>query len=291
MRLIALATIAAAVASLSGCAIIVSPNDGDVRMRTVFSDSAVEGDGVAARDQRQVAAHGVLDVSGSMQVEVQVRPGQAPSLLVEADGNLLPYIRTEAQGNTLKIANERQLRSKTPVRIVYTTPRLTEVRAAGSGQVVVRDLDGAPLEVRKSGSGQVRLSGRVDSLHARVSGSGVLDAGALKSASADLSLAGSGRMNIGEIRGDYLRASVAGSGVLQAGGAVRSLNARVAGSGSVDLAALSTQDADLAADGSGGIRATVKQSLVAHGGGSGGIRVYGHPAQRSVTGRNVHLLD
>ncbi|MGI4845971.1 MAG: head GIN domain-containing protein [Janthinobacterium lividum] len=291
MRLIALATIAAAVAALSGCAIIVSPNDGDVRMRTVFSDSAVEGDGVAARDQRQVAAHGVLDVSGSMQVEVQVRPGQAPTLLVEADGNLLPYIRTEAQGNTLKIANERQLRSKTPVRIVYTTPRLTEVRAAGSGQVVVRDLDGAPLEVRKSGSGQVRLSGRVDSLHARVSGSGVLDAGALKSASADLSLAGSGRMNIGEIRGDYLRASVAGSGVLQAGGAVRSLNARVAGSGSVDLAALSTQDADLAADGSGGIRATVKQSLVAHGGGSGGIRVYGHPAQRSVTGRNVHLLD
>ena len=61
--------------------------------------------------------------------------------------------------------------------------------------------------------------------------------------------------------------------MLQAGGAVRSLNARVAGSGSVDLAGLSTQDADLAADG------------------SGGIRVYGHPAQRSVSGRNVHLLD
>lgn len=289
MRLIALATIAAAVASLSGCAIIVSPNDGDVRMRTVFSDNAVEGDGVAARDQRQVAAHGVLEVSGSMQVEVRV--GQAPSLLVEADGNLLPYIRTEAQGNTLKISNERQLRSRTPVRIVYTTPRLTEVRAGGSGQVVVRDLNGAPLEVRKSGSGTVALSGKVDSLHARVSGSGVLDAGQLRSASADLSLAGSGRMSVGEIRGDYVRASVAGSGVLQAGGAVRSLNARVAGSGSVDLAALSTQDADLAADGSGGIRATVKQSLVAHGGGSGGIRVYGHPAQRSVTGRNVHLLD
>jgi hypothetical protein len=289
MRLIALATIAAAVASLSGCAIIVSPNDGDVRMHTVFSDSAVEGDGIAARDQRQVAALGELEVSGAMQVEVRV--GQAPSLLVEADGNLLPYIRTEAHGNTLKIFNERQLRSKAPVRVVYTTPRLSQVHASGSGQVVVRDLNGAPLEVRKSGSGQVRLTGKVDSLHARVSGSGVLDAGELSSASADLGLSGSGRMNIGEIRGDYLRASVAGSGVLQAGGAVRSLNARVAGSGSLDLAALSTQDADLAADGSGGIRATVRQSLIAHGGGSGGIRVYGHPAQRSVSGRNVHLID
>ncbi|MCC2957949.1 DUF2807 domain-containing protein [Massilia sp. IC2-477] len=286
--LIALATLAA-VASLGGCAIIVAPNDGDVRMHTVFSSSAVEGNGIAARDQRQVAAHGQLDVSGSMQVEVRVGP--APSLLVEADGNLLPYIRTEERGNTLKIYNERQLRSQTPVRIVYTTPRLSDVNASGSGQVVVRDLNGAPLEVRKSGSGQVRLAGKVDSLLARVSGSGVLDAGELKSASADLGLSGSGRMNIGEVRGDYLRASVSGSGVLQAGGTVRSLNARVAGSGSVDLAGLSTQDADLAADGSGGIRATVKQSLIAHGGGSGGIRVYGHPAQRSVSGRNVHLID
>lgn len=286
--LIALATIAA-VASLGGCAIIVSPNDGDVRMHTVFSDSTVEGDGIAARDQRQVAALGELEVSGSMQVEVRVGP--APSLLVESDGNLLPYIRTETRGNTLQISNERHLRSKTPVRIVYTTPRLSEVRASGSGQVFVRDLNGAPLEVRKSGSGRVALAGKVDSLHARVSGSGVLDAADLHSASADLGLSGSGRMNVGEIRGDYARVSVAGSGVLQAAGAVRSLNARVAGSGSLDLAALSTQDADLAADGSGGIRATVKQSLIAHGGGSGGIRVYGHPAQRSVTGRNVHLLD
>ncbi len=274
---------------MSGCAIIVAPNDGDVRMQSVFSNSAVEGNGIAARDQRQVAAHGELDVSGSMQVEVRVGP--TPSLLVEADGNLLPYIRTEERGNTLKIYNERQLRSQNPVRIVYTTPRLTEVKASGSGQIHVRDLNGSPLEVRKSGSGQVRLAGKVDSLLARVSGSGVLDAGELSSASADLGLSGSGRMNIGEVRGDYLRASVSGSGVLQAGGAVRSLNARVAGSGNLDLASLSTQDADLAADGSGGIRATVKQSLIAHGGGSGGIRVYGHPAQRSVSGRNVHLID
>ena len=286
--LIALATLTA-VASRGGCAIIVTPNGDDVRMHTVFSDQTVEGNGIAARDQRQVAAHGELEVSGAMQVEVRVGP--APSLLVEADGNLLPYIRTEERGNALKIYSERNLHSKLPIRIVYTTPRLSEVCASGSGQVFVRGLNGAPLEVRKSGSGQVRLAGKVDSLLARVSGSGVLDAGELSSASADLGLSGSGRMNIGEIRGDYVRASVAGSGVLQAGGAVRSLNARVAGSGNLDLASLSTQDADLAADGSGGIRATVRQSLIAHGGGSGGIRVYGHPAKSSVTGRNVHLLD
>lgn len=279
----------AAIPTLSGCAIIVAPNDGDVRMRSVFSDSAVDGNGVAARDMRQVAAHGRLDVGGSMQVEV--RAGQAPSLVVEADSNLLPFILTRESGDTLQIASERPLRSKNPIRVIYTTPRLSDVRVSGSGQVAVRDLNGAPLDVRKSGSGQVRLAGKVDSLSARVSGSGSVDAAELRSASADLSLSGSGRLHVGEIRGDYARISVDGSGVLQAGGTVRSLNARVAGSGSVELASLATQDADLATNGSGGIRATVKQSLVAHGGGSGGIRVYGKPAQRSITGNGVHLLD
>lgn len=286
--LIALAC-AAALATLGGCAIIVAPNDGDTRMRTVFSSGAVEGNGVAARDQRVVGAHGTVAVAGALAVEVRV--GQAPSLLVEADANLLPYIRTEARGDTLQISTERALNSKTPVRIVYTAPRLSEVRATGSGQVDVRGLDGAPLDVRKSGSGQVSLAGKVDSLNARVSGSGSVDAGALRSASADLLLSGSGRMNVGDIQGEYARMHVAGSGVLQAAGRVRSLNARVSGSGSVDVASLASQDADLAADGSGGIRATVKQSLVAHGSGSGGIRVYGQPAQRSISGKGVHLLD
>lgn len=286
--LLALVT-AAVLATLGGCAIIVVPDDGDVRMRSAFSDTVVEGDGVAARDQRSVGAHGILETGGSLQVEVRV--GQAPSLQVEADRNLLPYIRTEGSGDTLRITTERQLRSKTPVRIVYTVPRLSEVRASGSGQVLVRELNGAPLDVRKSGSGQVRLTGKVDSLNARVSGSGIVDAGELHSASTDLTLSGSSRMNLGDIQGDYARVLASGSSVVQAGGRVRSLNARVSGSGSIDLAALSTQEADLASTGSAGIRATVKQSLVAHGGGSGGIRVYGKPAQSSITGKGVHLLD
>jgi len=152
-------------------------------------------------------------------------------------------------------------------------------------------LNGAPLDVRKSGSGQVRLAGKVDSLNARVSGSGVVDAGELHSASTDLVLSGSSRMNLGDIQGDYARVQTSGSSALQAGGRVRGLNARVSGSSSMDLAALSTQEADLASSGSAGIRATVKQSLVANSGGSGGIRVYGRPAQSSITGKGVHLLD
>jgi hypothetical protein len=283
--LIALASLAA----LSGCAIIVAPGDGDTRVHTAWSSDAKEGDGVAARDQRAIGALPALDVSGSLPVEVRVGP--APSLVVEADSNLLSLIRTETQGDTLRIYSEKSLRSKTPLRIVYTTPRLSEVRASGATRVEVSELNGSPLDVKRSGSSEVRLAGKVGNLNARSSGSGLLDASRLQLDGIDATLSGSSRMRLGQVKGDHARMELSGSSSLEASGAVRSLSARVSGSASVDLADLKTDDADLGASGSGGIRATVKQSLFARTSGSGGIRVYGHPAQRSITGDRVHLLD
>lgn len=279
----------ASLAALTGCAIIVAPGDGDTRVHTAWSSDAKEGDGVAARDQREVKALPALDVSGSLPVEVRV--GLAPSLVVEADSNLLPLIRTETQGDTLRIYSEKSLRSRTPLRIVYTTPRLSEVRASGATRVEVSDLNGAPLDVRKSGSSELRLAGRVGSLNARSSGSGLLDASRLQSDGIDATLSGSSRMRLGQVKGDHARMELSGSSSFEASGAVRSLSARVSGSASMDLADLRAEDADLGASGSGGIRATVRQSLFARTSGSGGIRVYGQPAQRSITGDRVHLLD
>lgn len=283
--LIALASLAA----LTGCAIIVAPGDGDTRVHTAWSSDAREGDGIAARDQRAITALPALDVSGSLPVEVRVGP--APSLVVEADSNLLPLIRTETQGDTLRVYSEKSLRSKTPLRIVYTTPRLSEVRASGATRVEVSELNGAPLDVKRSGSSEVRLAGKVGNLNARSSGSGLLDASRLQAGGIDATLSGSSRMRLGQVKGDHARLELSGSSSLDASGAVRSLSARVSGSASVDLADLKTEDADLGASGAGGIRATVKQSLFARTSGSGGIRVYGHPAQRSITGDRVHLLD
>ena len=287
---IALAAALAALSALAGCAIIVAPQDGsDMRFHTSWSSGTTEGNGIAARDARAIAALPALDVSGALPVDVRVGP--VASLVVEADSNLLPLIRTETQGDTLRIWSEQNVRSKTPLRIIYTTPRLTEVRASGATRVDVSGLNGAPLDVRKSGSASVTLAGTAGNLHARASGSGLLDAARLTSNSIDVTLSGSSRMRLGPVSGEVARMELSGSSSLDASGAVRSLNARVSGSASADLAGLTTQDADLGASGAGSIRATVRQSLFARTSGSGGIRVYGQPAQRSMTGERIHLLD
>jgi hypothetical protein len=230
-----------------------------------------------------------LEVGGGMVVDVRVGP--APSLVVEADSNLLPLIRTEAAGDTLRISADRPLRSRNPIHVIYTTERLTDLRTGGSGRVTVTGLNGAPLAVRKNGSGMTELVGQVARLDAQSNGSGSLEAQSLDAGSTRIQVSGSGHTTIGRINGEYAELDLNGSGRVRASGAVRALTVRVNGSGSADLSGLASEQADLVTNGSGGITANVKQSLVAQATGSGGVRVYGNPAQRSISGKSVHLMN
>ena len=287
---LALAVTTSFMAALGGCAIIVANGpDGDVAVHTPFSSDSVKGDGVLARDQRMVGTVSNLEANGSVLVDVRI--GTATSLVVEADANLLPLVRTDVRGDTLVVEMARSYRSSNPVRITYTVPRLGEVRHSGSGQLSVQGLNGGALRVVQSGSGSTLLTGRVASLDVTGSGSGSVDASTLQSASANLLMNGSGRINVGEVRGDHATATLNGSGQLRAGGSVRSLTARSTGSGHLDLVNLVSEQADLTSTGSGGLTANVKQSLVAQNGGSGGIRVYGNPVQRSVNGKLVQIVN
>ena len=82
-----------------------------------------------------------------------------------------------------------------------------------------------------------------------------------------------------------------GSGGVNASGAVRALSVRLYGSGSADLGSLVSQGAELSTHGSGSISAGVSQSLVADSTGSGRITVYGNPPQRTLSGRNVTVVQ
>jgi len=104
-------------------------------------------------------------------------------------------------------------------------------------------------------------------------------------------LHGSGRLDLGQLRGGVVNLEVHGSGGVRASGTAHTLNVRLHGSGSADLAGLRSDAADLASYGSGSISAGVEQTLVAETSGSGHITVYGNPAQRSVSGKHVSVMQ
>ena len=280
----------AALSILAGCAVIVVPDgEGGVHYKSAFSGDAVQGNGQNVTETRQVAALDAIDVNGPMQVEIRV--GQATSLQVEGDSNILPLLRTDASSGTLRVWVDGNVRTSHPLRVTYSTPALRQVDSNGSGAMNISGLSGGPLSMALNGSRAVRVNGYVSNLDVRMNGSGGLNASGLDSSTIAARVSGSGRLTLGRVNGDQLNLELNGSGGANASGSVRSMTVRTNGSGSADLASLTSQTAELNTNGSGSISAAVTQSVVAAANGSGRVTVYGNPSQRNVSGKHVSFVQ
>ena len=275
---------------LAGCTIVVAaPADGRYEWQSGSSERVV-GNGQTSSELRAVEA-GIheLEVSGPIEMDVQVGP--AASLEVQADSNLLPLIRSEMRGNTLKLYVNGSFRTEHAIRAKLTVPALRSVSASGSGSVQVSGLKGGDFSMNSSGSRALQLSGSVGRLVLGLHGSSRVNAQALDADSAQVGASGSSHVALGRLHGEELLVDISGSGSLRAMGDVRQLQVSLSGAAHADLTALRSQRASLSTSGSSDISAFVAQSVTARTSGAGSIRVAGNPAQREVSGRGVSVTQ
>ena len=277
--------------ALGGCAIVINPNDGEVRYAD-GSSNAIQGNQQVSRDERQVSSLNALDIDNMkrMDSKIDVRVGPAPSLVIEADSNLQPLIHSEVSGNTLRIWSDTNIRSSNGIHVIYTTPRLNKINISGSGRLVVSGLNGEDFSLEQRGSMKSELSGKVARFDVANNGSGSINAAALASGNTDAAQNGSGRIQLGSVRGERINVVVNGSGNISASGAVQRLDANVNGSGDINLAALSSDVAYLSSNGSGDIDVSVQTEVNARASGSGRITVHGDPLRRTLSGKRVSIV-
>lgn len=279
--------------TLGGCAIVINPNDGEVRYSTDSGGKAVDGNAQLKRDARSVSSATALDI-GSLSgadARIDVRVGPVASLVIEADSNLLAQIQSEVSGNTLRIWSDANLRRSNDIHIIYTTPRLNKISTLSGGRLVVSGFNGDDLTLVQRSSMKTELSGKVGRLDLANYGSGSINAAGLQSGNSDAVQNGSGRIHLGQLRAERVNVAVNGSGSISASGTVQRLDANVNGSGSINLAPLSSEIAYLSSNGSGDIDATATGEVNARTSGSGRITVHGEPAKRTLSGSRVRLVQ
>ena len=181
--------------------------------------------------------------------------GPAPLKLVLAGPD--DVIVTE--GNKLAITVEGDSTARDLVRFSLDNDTLGISRKDGKwkdvGTAIVRVTMPAPTEVLLAGSGTIKS--------AKLAGK------------ASVTVAGSGRIDIAEVKASALDITVAGSGQLAAGGQADSLDMTIAGSGSADMPGLSVGSADLTIAGSGNASFASDGKVDASIMGSGNITVSG----------------
>jgi hypothetical protein len=203
-----------------------------VNGKTVSSSSSgdsVIGQGPIKEERRPAAGFDAIKIEAPIDVTYTI--SATPSVRLLAQENILPLITVEVVAGQLVLTTNRAFSTSAPIRAVVSGPSPVAVRIDGSGSFVGAGLAGAALQLRISGSGNIKASGSVDMVNVVVAGSGDVDIAGIKAKSADIQIQGSG--DVQAYATQSAKVAISGSGDVRIKGSPLKRNVDRAGSGDV----------------------------------------------------------
>ena len=210
-------------------------------------------------ENRKLDAFNKIKVSGSF--ATSIRQGNAPGVIIEAEGVAPSAIITEINNNTLSVYLEKGQYRNINVKVSITYTALRAISQSGSGKLVCESsIESDAFDLGSSGSGGMILKEKIQSgkLYMGISGSGSVHVNEVEAQDVKLNISGSGGLYIEKGKAKHLTADIAGSGGMKAFG-------------------LTTEDATISIAGSGGAELTAENSLNGTIAGSGNISYKGSP--------------
>jgi hypothetical protein len=229
-----------------------------------FVGSAVAGSSTST-ETRAIDAR-VVRVKLDGMIELRVRQGSTPNLVLSGDPQWLEKTTTLQSGDTLNIGTEGRLGRPNrmfPVHAELTLPALREVTSDSLGSTDVTGFSGDELELTLDGAGSMKVWCNYKIVTANLGGIGSMNIGGLNAEGIDLRLSGAGYVTLGG-RAKWLKADLGGLGGLDA-------QQFAADSVNVDLSGL------------GNATVTAHQNATLNLSGMGSVTVYGKPANRKVS--------
>ena len=211
----------------------------------------VKGNGNVETEQRTVSTFDGVVSHGSF--DITVVTGDAHSVKIEADENLLQYIDTDVEGGNLTITTRRgyNLRPRGELKVTVTAPHFNELSSHGSGNIkggnpirgtektklhlsgsgnINVDLEAPAVDAEIAGSGNISVSGNTKQFTSKIYGSGDIQAANMNTEEGKVEIAGSGNVEISASQ--KLDVNIMGSGGVKYRGDAQ-VNTSIAGSGSV----------------------------------------------------------
>lgn len=197
-----------------------------------FPWRCIEGNGRIASEERIIGDFEEIVSYGSFIVEVKL--SSETGITIETDENLLPYIETNIQGNTLVLEtkSDRCIRSREAILIYVDAISIEKLKLSGSGVIYCDNIEGEDFEIDLPGSGKISCMGLdVNYLIASLPGSGEIEIGGVASTT-EYTLSGSGLIKGINLLSEKCYASIPGSGNIYTT-VTNLLDVKISGSGNL----------------------------------------------------------
>jgi len=206
-------------------------------------------------DDREVSNFNGIAAAGPINVVVTI--GNKESCRLEGDAEAIATIVTEVKGNVLIIRPQTSITSwskkyeNKKITAYVSARELASLTVSGSGNLLVSGkINTGELTTTVSGSGSIKAIVDVDNYHAFLSGSGFLNISGNADQS-DIKISSSGIFEGKSFAVNTLNAKISGSGSINVK-ADQSIKAFISGSGSVNYSGNATVDKTII--GSGRVR-------------------------------------
>lgn len=193
----------------------------------------VHGDGNIVSEKRNVKKAEKIVIKGNF--DIVLISGAETSVVVETDENLQHLVLMSESNDELVFKTKRKFNIKSDhgIKIIITTPKLSGVHLAGSGNITGKGkfVGAKELKIDIAGQGDVNLDVNTPQIEVEIAGSGnVTLAGETKKAKFDI--AGTGDCNAEALKSEISSIKIAGNGNVKVFADVQ-LDIKIMGSGDV----------------------------------------------------------
>lgn len=238
----------------------------------VFDNFTERGSGRMTTEQRHV--RGISGVSLHTEGELFIEVGNAESLRIESDDNLIPHIETDVRDGVLTIQTRQPgyMHFTRSVRYYLTVRNLNSIANFSSGDIQAPDLKAGRFFISVSSSGNLRMGNlQTDALTVNISSSGDVALGVLSAGLLEVNIDSSGDLNIG-------------------GGEVKRQDIVLSSSGDYKAQNLASEEANVSLNSSGDAAIRVRNQLTANLHSSGDLRYRGNPTINLNKGSSGEII-
>ncbi|WP_349920571.1 head GIN domain-containing protein [Aeromonas veronii] len=215
-----------------------------------LDETLVQGDGPVIEQHRPLGEP-VTRVLAGVPANIHLVMGEARSIVIRGQENLLPYLALTERDDKLelKVKDGYRFEQFDPIDITITLPKVEELALAGLARGDLSGFSGDALVLSVAGLGDIVASQlTLNRLEGNIAGAGSLDLGTGSAREVELNLAGAGGVSGAEFKGEAVEVNIAGSGDVTVNASER-LKVGIAGSGSVSYLGNPRLESEIAGSG------------------------------------------
>jgi hypothetical protein len=219
--------------------------------------SYIEGNGNVVKEARVLGSFSKIEISGAFDVDITCQKSKQ-ELDVETDDNLLSYVITKIESDTLHIYTKSNytLRPSNRIKLTISMQEIELLDSAGSSNINITNINSGSFAVDTSGSDNITLKGKPRVLKIESSGSSDITCG---------------------VTSDEISVDCSGSAEISLVGTATKLSIDTSGSSQIFAGAMMAKHVSIDISGSGSARVRAEETLEVDISGSADVAYLGNP--------------